>query len=1183
MSGQSRGMADAVNIKGRFVRSVTVGKDSAAESLDGYLPTGRSLDVLRRIAHGMSRRDAARAFTVTGPYGSGKSSLAVLLDSALGPVDSPAYLKAREILRDHAPDVLTDLDEGRAAIEAGPSGFVRAVITAPQREPILTTTLRALERGTSRAGLEELSDRYSKMLKRAESTKYSSPTFEELTTALKATCAAMPVLLLIDEFGKNLEAYADAGGDGDLYLLQELAELTQGSDRLPLVIATIQHLAFEAYAADASAAQRREWAKVQGRLEDIPFLDSPAATRRLIAEALVHDEDPTRTRLRHEAAHTAASNASVYGIAEVADPGLVAACWPLHPSVLLVLPDLCARYGQNERTLFSFLASDAPSSAKSVIADAPPDEQMPWVRLDSVYDYFVESASTFVGASRDASRWIEIETTIRDAHGLTEAQRRVLKTIGVFNLVSTVGTVRASDDLLEFALAGSHDELRRPGDLAARIAELLDLGIVVHRQFAGEYRLWKGSDYDLDGSLSAARRRAKEMSPAALLESVAPQGPQVAARHAIEQGTIRAFDRVWADGRTRSHRLPTPASASDGLLLYVVDPEGDCGALPDNPTGIPVVTVTPEGCATVLDAAVEVAALSDVGADTGLRGDDHAVRRELAERLGHAQQVLSAAITSAYGPDASWEWRNPTEDWTAPTRKVVGTSYLSAVLDAAYPYPWGADYEAINRAELSSAGSRARNIVITALTNPTERGRVGLGLTGNGAEVAIYRAVLRSTGLHGPDGIQTPRPAYRPVWNRLMDDLDGAKADRVDVTYLIDRLMVPPHGLRAGVAGIVVVAGLLHRAADIAVYEHGTFKPALDAALIERLVRNPQNFAVKHLGVADGRSTRGRVLSGLADALGCQEAVLPVTKRLVRIVAGRGRYVRTTRTFHTAWLPDADDPIDIAAAVRDAIAEANQPDDLLFTALPSATGHAPAASDSTAEPRMRRADVDDFIQQIQAAVTVVEGAQERLIDHVAERVFAATHTSSPAQLAAAAETVAEVETASPEVRTFAGQAMLAGYADTTSAWVTSLVTACTGTPPENWRDADIGPAVARLERIAGDFRRLHFLAERRSSLDVGEPFTAWTISATRQDGTAHDTVVAVPNSKVDAGAAALDRALADLRAQGMDEEAAVSLLTGTIARRLAGGPSATSDTESATAIRKVRCETNVKPRGRDSA
>ena len=91
-----------------------------------------------------------------------------------------------------------------------------------------------------------------------------------------ARCLAedAPLLLVIDEFGKNLEAIRD-GGDADPYLLQQLAEAGQGSG-LPIFLLTLQHLSFEEHLSGADAAQRREWAKVQGRFEDIAFVSQPA-------------------------------------------------------------------------------------------------------------------------------------------------------------------------------------------------------------------------------------------------------------------------------------------------------------------------------------------------------------------------------------------------------------------------------------------------------------------------------------------------------------------------------------------------------------------------------------------------------------------------------------------------------------------------------------------------------------------------------------------------------------------------------------------------------------------------------------------------------------------------------------------------------------------------------------------
>ena len=81
------------------------------------------------------------------------------------------------------------------------------------------------------------------------------------------------LLLVIDELGKFLEYAAHAPAQGDVFVLQTLAELASRSDRTPLFLLTILHQAFEQYANKLAKSQREEWAKVQGRFEDIAFVE----------------------------------------------------------------------------------------------------------------------------------------------------------------------------------------------------------------------------------------------------------------------------------------------------------------------------------------------------------------------------------------------------------------------------------------------------------------------------------------------------------------------------------------------------------------------------------------------------------------------------------------------------------------------------------------------------------------------------------------------------------------------------------------------------------------------------------------------------------------------------------------------------------------------------------------------
>ena len=60
----------------------------------------------------------------------------------------------------------------------------------------------------------------------------------------------------------------------------------------PALLLTLQHMAFDDYVRGANALQRREWGKVQGRFEDISFIESAEQSLRLVAGAFEHHRRP---------------------------------------------------------------------------------------------------------------------------------------------------------------------------------------------------------------------------------------------------------------------------------------------------------------------------------------------------------------------------------------------------------------------------------------------------------------------------------------------------------------------------------------------------------------------------------------------------------------------------------------------------------------------------------------------------------------------------------------------------------------------------------------------------------------------------------------------------------------------------------------------------------------------------
>ena len=84
MTLKSKTLSHYIEVKGRFRRSTNLEKDFVAAAQNGsYLITPTAREALRRMVEGMGADSPFRAWTLTGPYGVGKSAFAVFLTRLL--------------------------------------------------------------------------------------------------------------------------------------------------------------------------------------------------------------------------------------------------------------------------------------------------------------------------------------------------------------------------------------------------------------------------------------------------------------------------------------------------------------------------------------------------------------------------------------------------------------------------------------------------------------------------------------------------------------------------------------------------------------------------------------------------------------------------------------------------------------------------------------------------------------------------------------------------------------------------------------------------------------------------------------------------------------------------------------------------------------------------------------------
>ncbi len=925
----------------RYYRSVNLERDIAKPAaVEGYILTERASEALVRIASAFGNPDAHRAWTMTGVYGTGKSAFAHYLTALCAPRDSQLGQVATEIVQ---KTFGTSSDEWAAIESSIPHDGVLRAVAAGQREPLSWTVARALSKAVNlhfheqgRSALCKRIGKWEKVLETDGAGIDNQPVLDALTQLVQKT--ETPIFLIIDELGKNLEFAAHNQGVNDLYLLQQIAELQVEGEHQVYFLGLL-HQSFAGYSERLASVEQSEWVKIQGRFEDIPFTESPSQMTRLIGQAINREQaDPILLVLDKSAKAWDAKLQKVLAEKEVTK-AVLSAAYPIHPLAALVLPLLCTRYAQNDRSLFTFLTSDEPHAFQAFLESACVEgDLIPTLQIHHLYDYFVESI-TGLASRINLQRWIEIQKLIEDARHQSPDVLKVLKTIGILNLITTTGTLRATPELVALSLC----DLPKSKDAkqwVTVIDRLTARGLLTYRKQLDELRIWEGSDFNVEAAIHDLLEQSR--TPLAeMLSQVHPMKPLVAQRHYIGTGTLRYFGQRYVDSLSKVAGLKCSNDSHDGLIVYWLDSTEPEIVPKETADGKPLIWVRVRRFDLLRARAKELQILRQIQKEAPELRSDAVASKEVKYRLVEAERLLDETVAQAF------DWGSAENScWVNGDAVVVASSrqfqhLLSGVCDRIYPKGLKLDNELINRRELTSQGAKARRELIESMLD--QGNQLRLGLVGYGPEVAMYNSVLGATGIHtdGEDGTGFYPPGLESglssAWAAIEAFCVGAKDEQRSLQLLYEQLAEPPYGIKHGVIPVLLAAVLLRRVDDVGFYKDGTFVAVLGPEHFELLVKDPSRFSVKHFEMVGLRSDVFKELEVVLRSptaktpAGVRNAsLLMIAKPLFNFVKKLPKYTLNTKRISES-----------AQNVIAVLQSAQEPDDLIFSSLPKACGLSP--------------------------------------------------------------------------------------------------------------------------------------------------------------------------------------------------------------------------------------------------
>lgn len=769
-----------------------------------YIVTPNVRKVLTEVVN--AYHTGIHSFSVIGSYGTGKTAFILNLEQDLCAKNGNGQLLNPKVLHDGKYEIINIIGDVRPLSE------------------LLYEKLQSLTDSNETDVLKLLAIIYQKLRKQGKF-----------------------LFIAIDEFGKVLEHAAKTNPEKEIYFFQKFTEFVNSPSRNILLLTTL-HQNFSAYAGKLNLAQRNEWNKVKGRFQEVVFAEPVEQLLFLAAEHISSEFRYNITDSSFRKIHALAVDRKFIS----ADCTFDTACklYPMDTFASYAITRAIQRYGQNERSLFSFLNSKDKSSISSFVPSANTTYS-----LSDVYDYVVNSFHSYLNdASGDSTGWSAIRIAIERVEGCdwkTPIEMlhaiKIVKTIGMLNLFGNAGCTFTIPDMTVYA------ELALGVEFASVVLhKLQSLKIIRYAEYKKRVILFEGTDINIEEEIANAELVLAK--PNNIIDDLRiyfnNRVTPVKACY-YHRGTPRYFEYDMRE----FPELIIPTGDGDGFVQMI---------FPKSAKDLQSVMEFSANCENALIFAFfnnsdELAShlyniqkyryiIEKVLVDKS----DRVALKELAQLIEHEKSMLNKSLNESmfsYTGDVIWIYKGKKQNIRS---HADFNKLLSKVCEDVYSQTPTINNELINKHRLSSSVSAAKAKFLQALLDNSDKDDLGFDEDKFPPEKTIYYTLLKNTGLH-VNGVFSDAPSnagIKPLWDACEHFLQSTMERPRKISELIKILSSQPYKIKEGVLDFWVPTYLFIRRQDYALYgQNGQYIPNFNLELLDLMKKHMGEFKLKAYSV----------------------------------------------------------------------------------------------------------------------------------------------------------------------------------------------------------------------------------------------------------------------------------------------------------------------------------------------
>ncbi len=735
-----------------------------------------------------------------------------------------------------------------------------------------------------------------------------------------------PLLVIqIDEFGKFLEYAAQNNPEKELYFIQQLSEFVNNPELNILFITTV-HQNIDAYGFGLNPVQRQEWTKVKGRFRELVFNEPIEQLLFLASQYFSNTKLADIDKKQIGLAKNISSKTKAFDFQVSKIDSIAQSLYPLELLSANALALSLQRYGQNERSLFSFLESTDETGLQGYDKTTNP-----FFNISCVYDYITYNFYSFISSryNPDYLSWSGIKNSIEEVERTFSSNvvdaLKIVKSIGMLSLTVPSGSVLDRHFLENYSSICLG--IKKPELI---IKELEAKKIILYRNYNTRYVLFEGTDLDIQLALTSASNKIGSISNVSnVLNQHYNLPPVIAKAESYKTGTPRLFEYKITDLLLTEK----PRGEIDGFINLIFNGSISVDDVIETSKshGEAIIYGLYQNSEAIIEILTEIEKTKKVKEENI---DDRVAVRELDNVLIHQQNLLNHKIlNNFYSSTGELVWIYNGKILQLPSKKEFNKQ-LSQIAAKIYSYTPHFRNELVNKHKISGSIYNARRNYFKALLKNWNVPDLGFPKEKYPPEKTIYLSLLKNNGIPTDNDVSSIKKnsTFKHLWEASEGFLQSAKHSRKNLLDFTSLLLDKPFKMKQGFIDFWIPTFLFLKREDFALFSQNGFIPSLNEDVLELVAKNPEQYEIKMFDVAGIKlevfnSYRAFLNQSTKDKVG-NKTFIETIRPFLTFYKQQTSYVKTTKRLSKT-----------AIAVRTAIANSKDPEQTFFEDLPTALGY----------------------------------------------------------------------------------------------------------------------------------------------------------------------------------------------------------------------------------------------------